>query len=132
MHRWRSGRCNVRGKDLKMAKVALVTGGTRGIGEAISEKLHNDGFIVISNYSSNDEAAENFSKRTGIKSLKWDVSDFESCKKAINQILEKNQKIDVLVNNAGITRDAPLHKMSLENWRKVIDVNLNSIFNVLT
>ncbi len=118
------------GKDLKMEKVALVTGGTRGIGEAISEKLHKDGFIVISNYSSNDEAAEKFSKKTGIEVLKWDVSDFESCKTGINQIYEKHQKIDVLINNAGITRDAPLHKMSLENWKKVIDVNLNSIFNI--
>ncbi len=117
-------------KGLEMPKVVLVTGGTRGIGEAISKKLHNDSFSVISNYSSNDEAAQNFSEKNGIEVSKWDVSDFESCKKGINEILEKYQKIDVLVNNAGITRDAPLHKMSIENWKKVIDVNLNSIFNV--
>ncbi|MBS92037.1 MAG: beta-ketoacyl-ACP reductase [Rickettsiales bacterium] len=113
-----------------MSKVALVTGGTRGIGEAISEKLNSDGFSVVANYSSNDEAAQKFAKKTGIEVSKWDVSSFESCQKGVNEIFEKYQQIDVLVNNAGITRDAPFHKMSLENWKKVIDVNLNSIFNI--
>ena len=113
-----------------MTKVALVTGGTRGIGEAISKKLKNDGFTVIANYSSNDKAAEDFSKNTGIEVSKWDVSNYEDSQKGISEINSKHNQIDILINNAGITRDAPLHKMSHENWKKVIDVNLNSIFNV--
>ena len=113
-----------------MSKIALVTGGTRGIGEAISKKLVADGITVIANYASNDEKAKKFSDETGVKVSKWDVSDYESCSKGIENIYEKFGNIDILINNAGITRDAPLHKMSLENWKKVIDVNLNSIFNV--
>jgi len=113
-----------------MSKVALITGGTRGIGESISKKLQNDGFTIIANYNSNDEKAKDFSNSTGISSLKWDVSDYDSCSKEIEKIYQKFKSIDILVNNAGITRDAPLHKMSLENWKKVIDVNLNSIFNI--
>ena len=113
-----------------MSKVALVTGGTRGIGESISKKLQNDGYTVIANYSSNDEKAKSFSSLTGILSVKWDVSDHNSCLKEIEKIYEEYKSIDILVNNAGITRDAPLHKMPLENWKKVIDVKLNSIFNV--
>lgn len=113
-----------------MSKVALVTGGTRGIGESISKKLQNDGYTVIANYSSNDEKAKSFSSLTDILSVKWDVSDHNSCLKEIKKIYEEYKSIDILVNNAGITRDAPLHKMPLENWKKVIDVNLNSIFNV--
>tara|TARA_X000000368_G_scaffold410494_1_gene394047 strand:- start:258 stop:980 length:723 start_codon:yes stop_codon:yes gene_type:complete len=113
-----------------MSKVALVTGGTRGIGEAISRKLKDDGLTVIANYTSNDEKAKAFKEETGIDVIKWDVSDYESCSGEIAKIFEKFQKIDILVNNAGITRDAPLHKMTVENWNKVIDVNLNSIFNM--
>ena len=113
-----------------MSKIALVTGGTRGIGEAISKKLHNDGHTVIVNYSSNKEAAKKFSDENNIEAFKCDVSSYESCSEMISKIFEKYQKIDILVNNAGITRDAPLHKMTQENWKKVIDVNLNSIFNV--
>ena len=113
-----------------MSKIALVTGGTRGIGEAISKKLHNDGHTVIVNYSSNEEAAKKFSDENNIEAFKCDVSSYESCSEMISKIFEKYQKIDILVNNAGITRDAPLHKMTQENWKKVIDVNLNSIFNV--
>ena len=113
-----------------MSKIALVTGGTRGIGEAISKKLVADGITVIANYASNDEKAKKFSDETGVKVSKWDVSDYESCSKGIENIYEKFGNIDILINNAGITRDAPLHKMSLENWKKVIDVNLNSIFNI--
>ena len=113
-----------------MSKIALVTGGTRGIGEAISKKLVADGITVIANYASNDEKAKKFSDETGVKVSKWDVSDYESCSKGIENIYEKFGNIDILINNAGITRDAPLHKMSLDNWKKVIDVNLNSIFNV--
>jgi len=113
-----------------MSKVALVTGGTRGIGESISRKLKDDGLTVIANYASNDEKAKAFKEETGIDVIKWDVSDYESCSEQIKIIFEKFQKIDILVNNAGITRDAPLHKMTVENWNKVIDVNLNSIFNM--
>jgi acetoacetyl-CoA reductase len=113
-----------------MGKIALVTGGTRGIGASISQKLSASGLTVIANYSSNDEAAKQFSETNNIKTVKWDVSDFEACKKEITKIYDVHKNIDVLVNNAGITRDAPLHKMSLENWKKVIDVNLNSIFNM--
>jgi len=113
-----------------MSKVAIVTGGTRGIGESISKKLKDDGLTVIANYGSNDEAAQKFSEKTSINVKKWDVSDFNSCSKKVEEIYKEFKTIDVLVNNAGITRDSPLHKMSLENWKKVIDVNLNSVFNM--
>ena len=113
-----------------MKKIALVTGGTRGIGESISKKLSSEDFQVVANYTSNDEAAEKFSSENNIDVLKWDVSNYDDCKKCINEIYEKYKNIDILVNNAGITRDAPLHKMSIENWDKVIGVNLNSVFNM--
>ena len=113
-----------------MKKIALVTGGTRGIGESISKKLNSEDFQVVANYASNDEAAEKFSSENNIDVLKWDVSNYDDCKKCINEIYEKYKNIDILVNNAGITKDAPLHKMSLENWEKVIEVNLNSVFNM--
>ena len=113
-----------------MSRVALVTGGTRGIGEAISKKLDSSNFTVIANYASNDEAANEFSKKNNIVVKKWDVSNYEECKNSIAKILKDHSKIDILVNNAGITRDAPLHKMDLEKWQKVIDVNLNSVFNM--
>ena len=113
-----------------MSKVALVTGGTRGIGSAISTKLKDSGYKVIATYASNDESAKKFSESENIDVMKWDVSNFEDCTKAINEIYEKFSNIDILINNAGITRDAPLHKMSLENWEKVISVNLNSVFNL--
>ncbi|MEE2695330.1 MAG: acetoacetyl-CoA reductase [Pseudomonadota bacterium] len=113
-----------------MDKIALVTGGTRGIGASISQKLNDAGLKVIANYSSNDEAAKEFSEKNNIDIIKWDVSNFEECKKEISKIYELHKSIDILVNNAGITRDAPLHKMDQENWKKVIDVNLNSIFNM--
>lgn len=113
-----------------MIKVALVTGGTRGIGSAISTKLKDSGYKVIANYASNDESAKKFSESENIDVMKWDVSNFDDCNKAVNEIYEKFSNIDILINNAGITRDAPLHKMSLENWEKVINVNLNSVFNL--
>ena len=111
-------------------KVALVTGGTRGIGQEISKKLKKDGFLVIANYASNDQKASDFSNETGIETVKWDVSNYEECSTQIKKIYDKHKTIDVLINNAGITKDAPLHKMSLEQWNKVIEVNLNSVFNV--
>ncbi len=112
-----------------MARVALVTGGTRGIGEAISVALKAAGFTVAANYAGNDEAAKAFTEKTGIPSFKWDVSNFEACKEGIAKVEAEVGPIDVLVNNAGITRDAPLHKMSLEQWNAVINTNLSSAFN---
>ena len=113
-----------------MTKVAIVTGGTRGIGASISKKLKSSNFEVIANYASNDDAAKSFSKENNIKVVKWDVGNFDECKKSITQVYEDYKNVDILINNAGITRDAPLHKMSKDNWQKVIDVNLNSIFNM--
>ena len=113
-----------------MTKIAIVTGGTRGIGAAISKKLKLSKVKVIANYTSNDDAAENFSKENNIEVIKWDVSNYDECQESVNKIYEDNKNIDILINNAGITRDAPLHKMSRDNWQKVIDVNLNSIFNM--
>ncbi len=112
-----------------MARVALVTGGTRGIGEAISVALKAAGFTVAANYAGNDEAAKAFTEKTGIPSFKWDVSNFEACKEGIAKVEAEVGPIDVLVNNAGITRDAPLHKMTLEQWNAVINTNLSSAFN---
>ncbi len=113
-----------------MTKIAIVTGGTRGIGASISKKLKSSNFEVIANYASNDDAAKSFSKENNIKVIKWDVSDFDECKRSVDQIYEDYKNVDILINNAGITRDAPLHKMSKDNWQKVIDVNLNSVFNM--
>ena len=113
-----------------MTKIAIVTGGTRGIGASISKKLKSSNFEVIANYANNDDVAKAFSKENNIEVIKWDVSNFDECKKSVNQIYENYGNIDILINNAGITRDAPLHKMSKDNWQKVIDVNLNSVFNM--
>ncbi len=112
-----------------MARVALVTGGTRGIGEAISLGLKNAGYAVAANYAGNDERAKEFSDRTGIKAYKFDVGDFEAVGAGIKQIEEDLGPIDVLVNNAGITRDGTLHRMSHENWEDVIRTNLTSCYN---
>ena len=106
-----------------MSKIALVTGGTRGIGESISKKLKEDGLTVIANYSSNDDAAKKFSDENQIDVFKCDVGNYESCSDMINKIYDQHKSIDVLINNAGITRDAPLHKMTPEKWQKVITVN---------
>ena len=113
-----------------MTKIAIVTGGTRGIGASISKKLKSSNFEVIANYASNDDAARSFSKENNIEVVKWDVGNFDECKKSISQIYDDYKNVDILINNAGITRDAPLHKMSKDNWQKVIDVNLNSVFNM--
>ncbi|MCG7871197.1 MAG: acetoacetyl-CoA reductase [Candidatus Thiodiazotropha lotti] len=112
-----------------MARVALVTGGTRGIGEAISLALKEAGYTVAANYGGNDKAAEAFTQATGIQAFKFDVSDFEAVEKGIQQIEQDLGPVDVLINNAGITRDATMHKMSFENWDKVIQTNLASCFN---
>ncbi len=112
-------------------KLALVTGGTRGIGAAISKRLQEDGHTVVSTFIGHPEAAEAFSKETGIKTYKFDVAYFESCQKAVQQIeQEMGQSIDICINNAGITKDRFLHKMAVEEWNAVINTNLNSVFNV--
>ncbi|MFG1377586.1 acetoacetyl-CoA reductase [Xanthobacter autotrophicus] len=113
-----------------MGRVALVTGGTRGIGEAISVALKAAGYKVAANYAGNDEAAKAFTEKTGIAAFKWDVSDFESCKAGIAKVEAEVGPVEVLVNNAGITRDGQFHKMTLEQWSAVINTNLNSAFNM--
>lgn len=113
-----------------MAKVALVTGGSRGIGEAISKGLKAAGYSVAASYAGNDEAAAKFTKETGIKTYKWDVSDYESCVAGIAKVEAELGPVDVLVNNAGITRDAMFHKMTPQQWREVIDTNLTGVFNM--
>ncbi|WP_334027705.1 acetoacetyl-CoA reductase [Alteromonas sp. P256] len=112
-----------------MSRVAVVTGGTRGIGEAICTTLNKAGYTVVANYGGNDEAASAFTKRTGIPSLKFDVSDFEKTKQAIEQIEIDYGPVEVLINNAGITRDGTMHRMSFEQWDAVIQTNLASCFN---
>jgi acetoacetyl-CoA reductase len=112
-----------------MARVALVTGGTRGIGAAISLALKAQGRKVVANYASNDVAAESFSKETGIAVVKFDVSSFEACQAGIAKIVSEQGPIEVLVNNAGITRDATIAKMRRDMWDAVIATNLGSCFN---
>ena len=113
-----------------MARVALVTGGTRGIGEAISVELQDAGYKVVANYAGNDERAKAFSNRTGIPVYKFDVADLAQCQAAIQKIENTVGSVDILINNAGITRDGTLHKMSLEQWQSVIETNLSSCFNM--
>jgi acetoacetyl-CoA reductase len=113
-----------------MARVAIVTGGTRGIGEAISIALRDKGLTVAANYMGNDERAKAFTDRTGIKSYKWDVSDFEACQSGVREVEEELGPVDVLVNNAGITRDATMRKMDHSKWQDVIDTNLGGCFNM--
>ena len=109
-----------------MARKAVVTGGTRGIGAAISKALKAAGYEVTANYAGNDEAAAKFKAETGIAVRKWDVSDYDACEAALKEI----GQVDVLVNNAGITRDTMLHKMTKDQWYAVINTNLNSLFNM--
>lgn len=112
-----------------MNKIALVTGGIRGIGRGISEALKQAGYFVAANYRSNSEAAESFKKETGISVFSWDVADYDACAKGVETVCaELGGTIDVLVNNAGITKDGMLHKMSVEAWTDVINTNLNSVF----
>ncbi len=113
-----------------MSRVALVTGGTRGIGEAISIALKDKGYKVAASYAGNDAAAQAFTEKTGIAAYKWDVSDFEACKAGIAKVEAELGPVEVLVNNAGITRDTTLHRMTLEQWTAVINTNLNSAFNM--
>ncbi|HVZ06093.1 acetoacetyl-CoA reductase [Hyphomicrobium sp.] len=113
-----------------MARVALVTGGTRGIGHAISIALKNSGYRVVASYAGNDAAAQQFQAETGIPVYKFDVGNYEATEKAIQQITKDVGPIEVLVNNAGITRDTMFHKMTKQQWDEVIGTNLNSLFNV--
>jgi acetoacetyl-CoA reductase len=113
-----------------MTKVALVTGGTRGIGAAIAIALKAAGCKVAVNYAGNDEAAAGFRQETGIPTYKWSVADYDACAAGIAQVEADLGPVDILVNNAGITRDAPFHKMTREQWREVMDTNLNGVFNM--
>ncbi|WP_440958010.1 beta-ketoacyl-ACP reductase [Oceanicaulis sp. LC35] len=113
-----------------MRRTALVTGGTRGIGRAISVALKNAGYAVGANYCGNDSVAAQFTEETGIPAFKWSVADYNACAEGIRQVEEALGPVDILVNNAGITRDAPFHKMTPEQWREVIDTNLNGVFNM--
>ena len=113
-----------------MARMALVSGGTRGIGAAISVALKEAGYQVAANYGGNDEAAGKFKEQTGIPVYKWDVSDFQACQDGIARVEADLGPIEVLVNNAGITRDTTLHRMKLEQWSDVIRTNLDSVFNM--
>ena len=113
-----------------MARVAVVTGGTRGIGEAISKALHAAGYRVAANYGGNDEAAQKFKAATGIPVYKWDVSSYQSCVDGLKQVEADLGPIEILVNNAGITRDTMFHRMKPEQWTDVINTNLNSLFNM--
>src|SRR5256886_7799139 len=113
-----------------MSRVAVVTGGTRGIGEAISKALNAAGYKVAANYGGNDAAAQKFKAATGIPVYKWDVSSYESCVDSLKKVEAALGPVEVLVNNAGITRDATFHRMTPEQWTAVIDTNLNSLFNM--
>ncbi len=114
-----------------MARVALVTGGSRGIGEAISKRLKAEGYQVAATYAGNDEKAAEFTKATGIKTYKWNVGSYEDSAAGIAKVEADLGPIDVVVANAGITRDAPFHKMTPEQWHEVIDTNLTGVFNTV-
>lgn len=114
-----------------MSRIALVTGGTRGIGKAISLGLKNAGYQVVANYGARDDVAKEFTKETGIPAYRWDIADFKACQEAVAKIsADLGGPIAVLVNNAGITRDGAMHKMTAEAWDSVITTNLNSCFNM--
>ena len=114
-----------------MERVALVTGGSRGIGAAISVALKNEGYKVAATYAGNDEAASNFTTETGIKTYKWDVSSYEESVAGLERVQAELGGIDTIVANAGITRDAPFHKMTPEQWNQVVDTNLTGVFNTV-
>ena len=114
-----------------MARTALVTGGSRGIGEAISKALKEAGYDVAATYAGNDEKAAAFTEATGIKTYKWNVGDYEDSKAGIEQVEADLGPIDVVVANAGITRDAPFHKMTPQQWQEVLDTNLTGVFNTV-
>ena len=113
-----------------MRRTALATGGTRGIGRAISIALKNAGYAVGANYCGNESVAAQFTEETGIPAFKWSVASYDACAEGLRQVEEALGPVDVLVNNAGITRDAPFHKMDPAQWREVIETNLNGVFNM--
>jgi acetoacetyl-CoA reductase len=113
-----------------MSRVAVVTGGTRGIGAAIAKALKKAGYNVAANYGGNDEAAQKFKAETGIPVYKWDVSSYEACDMGLKKVVADHGPVEVLVNNAGITRDAMFHRMKPEQWSAVINTNLSSLFNM--
>jgi acetoacetyl-CoA reductase len=113
-----------------MGRVALVTGGTRGIGEAISLTLKDAGYTVVATYAGNEEVAKQFTADNGIPSYRFDVGDYEACQAAVQSIESDVGAVEVLVNNAGITRDGTMHKMTFEQWNQVIQTNLGSCFNM--
>jgi acetoacetyl-CoA reductase len=113
-----------------MARVAIVTGGTRGIGEAISLALKDQGVTVAANYAGNDERARAFTDRTGIKAYKWDVADCDACVAGVQQVEGELGPVDILVNNAGITRDGTMKRMNRKAWEEVIDTNLGGCYNM--
>jgi len=113
-----------------MARVAVVTGGTRGIGAAISKALKGAGYNVAASYAGNDAAAQTFKTETGMNVYKWDVSSYDACVAGLKQVESDLGPVEVLVNNAGITKDAPFHRMTPEQWTAVINTNLNSLFNM--
>ena len=114
-----------------MSRIALVTGGSRGIGAAISKALQDQGCTVVATYAGNDEAAAKFTEETGIKTYKWNVGDYDESKAGIEKVEAEVGPIDIVVANAGITRDAPFHKMTPEQWQQVIDTNLTGVFNTV-
>ncbi len=113
-----------------MGHVALVTGGTRGIGAAIAVALKAAGHDVAANYAGNDEAAKAFSAKTGIKTYKWSVADYDACVAGARAVEDELGPVGILVNNAGITRDAMFHRLTPEQWKEVIDTNLSGLFNM--
>jgi len=113
-----------------MARIAIVTGGSRGIGEAISLRLQADGITVVANYAGNDEKAKAFTERTGIRTYKWDVGDHQACLDGCARVAEEVGAIDIVVNNAGITRDGTLARMTFEDWNDVMRINLGGCFNM--
>ena len=113
-----------------MTRVAIVTGGTRGIGEAISVALREQGYQVGANYAGNEERAAAFTERTGIRAFKWDVADYDACQAGAAAVAEALGPVDILVNNAGITRDGTILKLTYEAWKEVIDTNLGGCFNM--
>jgi acetoacetyl-CoA reductase len=113
-----------------MARVVVVTGGTRGIGQAISLTLKKRGYRVVANYAGNDEAARQFQVETGIPIYKWDVGDYEQSVAALRRVEAEVGPVDVIVNNAGVTRDSMLHKLTPDDWTEVIRTNLNSMYNI--
>ena len=114
-----------------MSRIALVTGGSRGIGESISKRLKQDGFTVAATYAGNDKAAASFTDETGIKTYKWDVASYEESKSGIEKVESELGPVDVVVANAGILRDAPFHRMTPEQWNEVIATNLTGVFNTV-